>query len=120
MGKPRKLMNVLNDEELFWQYYKEYGPGGSIPKLNSQLRDKGIYVTTSAVWQSINRYLARNYDNPKVKQAVKDYYIAFGYNLTDDEYHHMISKHARTCFAKKQYKNWVLENPTLPDLREDK
>ena len=78
---------------------------------------KGIFVTTSAVWQSINRHLARNYQEPKIKQAVLDYYIAYGKHLTDEEFYWIVSKHARTCFARKQYDNWIAENPLLPNLR---
>ena len=120
MGAPRGIAKILDDEKLFWMYYRDLAPGGSIPKIHGWLASKGIRVTTSAVWQSIMRHLARNYDEHKVKAAFKSYYIHYGKSLTDEEYYWIVSKHTRTCFAKKQYANWLTENPKIPDLREEK
>lgn len=121
MGTPRDIAKKLDDEELFNLYYVIMGKAGSIPKVHAWLqREKGIYVTQSAVWQSIKRHLARNYENPKIKKIMQDYYAAYGSFLDDEKYKFMVSKHARTCFAVKQYKNWILQHPDLPDLRKDK
>lgn len=117
MGIPRNIARKLDDEALFNLYYIEMGRGGSIPKIQAKLAGEGINVTTSAVWQAINRHMARHYDEPVVKEAVKNYYLAYGKNLPDEDYYQMVSKHARTCFARKQYENWIVDNPKLPDLR---
>ena len=120
MGLPRSIARKLDDEELFNLYYIEMGKGGSIPKIRNRLAGKGTHVTTSAVWQAINRHLARNHTDPKVKGAVQDYYKAYGEHLSDDEFYWMVSKHARTCFAVKQYENWLKEpeQNKIPDLSE--
>lgn len=120
MGMPKQFQMQLDSEELFNLYFET--PGYSYNKLEGYVRTKygknpttGEFYTGSAVWQAVQRYLIRNYDNPEVENKFKLWYINYELNPpTHEEYLLEVSKRARTVFNPKQYKNWCAKHDDIP------
>lgn len=125
MGLPKGFMRVLDDEWCFNYYYKPapegMGTGGSYKKLHEQAIKRfpvnpktGQPITEGAVTFSVYRHLARNYQNPEVKNAVLKYWLDYGISGTDEDYLHYVSSRAKNAFAPSQYRTFIREHPELP------
>lgn len=126
MGLPKSKISLLDDEALFNRYFVEGGPGYSYNKLQRWTTSEiGLNPITrkpfsvSAMQQSANRHLVRNYQVPEVKNAFFKFWIDCGLDpLTEDEYLHQISSKARWIFKPTQYKNFCKKHPELPYLND--
>lgn len=120
MGMPKSKQRKLDDQALFNQYYNNPNVKSgtySYNKLYAWAVKEYGYVTESAVWQSVQRYMIRNYKNTEVENAFAMWFVNCELNPpTHEEYLLEVSKRAKTVFNPKQYKNWCAKHPDIEYL----
>ena len=118
MSLGRRRQKILDGEAIFNHYYIEMGDGRSYNKLTRWASTKwgknpetGKDWTTGAVWQAAWRWALENLDY--AKKVYADTLLSYGENLTDDEWHEVLSQHAKTCMTKVQYRRFLNKHPEI-------
>jgi hypothetical protein len=117
MAKPISMIHTgLDGKKLFYLLYKEMGRGGTLDKVAEHMYNRGIYNTeigkpysTSAIFQSIWRWLLYNLD--EAKPVYKNYILLFGEDFDEDLWKAIIAQRAEIYLTPAQARRFFVEHP---------
>ena len=117
MAIPRTAKNnYLDGRDLFYRLYEKMGRGGSLNKLQWQLYNEGIFNTengkpysTSAIFQSIWRWMLNNLD--EAKPIYKNYILMFGEDFDEDIWTKNVAQRVNSYFTKAQARKFFRDHP---------